>query len=349
MIYNIRRVYARERNDYNMKNGILSALVVAALVVTSACSAGKNSVVQVGDAYVSQSEFEYYLNSVKSQMSGTELSSEDDWQSKEIEGRKAIDLAKEKSLDTAVDNLAYIEVGKKVVELSDDDKENIKKLKERIVTANGGETTYKKYVEQMGLTDDFIDMLCESEMYKSKLTEKVSEENEITDEMMNKTFKEKYRRAKHILILTQDMTTGLDLSEEQQAQALAKAQQVFRRVQSGEDFDVLAAEFNEDPGVASNPNGYVFTDGEMVSEFQEGVDSLENGNVALVKTSYGYHIIKRMALDETPQLYSEFFESKKDAVKSAILADLLETQMEKWKSEYKVYVTKNEELYNSIG
>lgn len=349
MIYNNKRVYARERNDYNMKKGILAALILAALAVTSACSADKNSVVQVGEAYVSQSEFEYYLNSVKSQMSGTELSSEEDWQSKEIEGRKAIDLAKEKSLDTAVDNLAYIEVGKKVVELSDDDKNSITKLKDSIIAANGGESTYKKYVEQMGLTDDFINMLCESEMYKRKLTEKVSEENEITDDMMNKTFKEKYRRAKHILILTQDMTTRQDLSEDEQAKALATAQQVLQRVQSGEDFDTLAAEFNEDPGVATNPNGYVFTDGEMVSEFQEGVDSLENGNVALVKTSYGYHIIKRMALDETPELYSEFFESKKDAVKSAVLSELLETQMEKWKTEYNVSVTKNEELYNSIG
>lgn len=332
-----------------MKENILATLLIVTTIMTSACTGAKNSVVKVGDSYVSQSEFKYYLNSVKSQMEGTELSSEEDWQTKEVEGKKAIDLAKEKSLDTAVDNLAYIEVGKKVVTLTDDDKNKITSLKNNIITRYGGQSKYNERIKSWGVDDRFIDMLCESEIYHSKLEEKIESENDITDDMLKETFKQKYRRAKHILFLTQDMTTGLALSDDEKKAAYEKAQEVFVRAQSGEDFDALAKEFTQDPGLASNPDGYVFTDGEMVSEFEDGVDMLQNGQMSFVTSSYGYHIIKRLPLDETPELFESFFESKKDDVKNIIINDLLEQKMEEWKSEYNIVIEKNDNVYNEIN
>lgn len=332
-----------------MKKNIIIGLLIAAAFITSACTQNKNTVAWVGESQITQAEFEYYLNNIKTQMAGTELSSDEDWQTKEIEGEKAIDLAKKKSLDAAVENLSYIEIGKKAAPLTEDEEKQVDTLKNNIITAYGDTSKYNQYLKELGITDSFIDMLCESEMYRKKLTNKVSEDNEITDDMLNATFKEKYRRAKHILILTQDMTTGLELSDEQKSEALKKAQSLLQRVQSGEDFDALISEFGEDPGTASNPDGYVFTDGEMVTEFQDGVDSLGFGEVTLVKTSYGYHIIKRLPLDETPELYNKFFESKKDDVKSLVLNDLLEKQMDIWKTEYDIKVKSNDELYNSIN
>ena len=49
----------------------------------------------------------------------------------------------------------------------------------------------------------------------------------------------------------------------------------------------------------TNPNGYVFTYGEMVEEFEEAAFALEVGEISEpVKTSHGYHIIKKLPLDE---------------------------------------------------
>ena len=68
------------------------------IFIISACGNSSEYAAKVGKSKILASELQFYLESVKSEMEGTELSSEEDWQEKEIEGRKAIDLAKELSL-----------------------------------------------------------------------------------------------------------------------------------------------------------------------------------------------------------------------------------------------------------
>ncbi len=106
-------------------------------------------------------------------------------------------------------------------------------------------------------------------------------------------------RAKHILLLTKDMTTGEDYDETKKAEQKAKAEDILAKLQAGEDFDALMNENSEDTGLATNPDGYVFTAGDMVAEFEQGTRELEIGGVSpeLVESSYGYHIIWRLDPD----------------------------------------------------
>ncbi len=110
-------------------------------------------------------------------------------------------------------------------------------------------------------------------------------------------FQEHYYRAKHILVSTRD-DAGQPIEDEAELAALeAKAQDLYRRAAAGEDFDALIAEYGEDPGASSNPDGYQFTDGEMVAEFQDGTAALaENEISAPVKSDFGWHIIQRLPL-----------------------------------------------------
>ncbi len=106
-------------------------------------------------------------------------------------------------------------------------------------------------------------------------------------------------RAKHILLLTKDMTTGEDYDDAKKAEQKAKAEDILKQLQEGGDFDALMNENSEDTGLATNPDGYVFTAGDMVAEFEEGTRALEIGGVSpeLVQSSYGYHIIWRLDPD----------------------------------------------------
>ena len=98
-----------------------------------------------------------------------------------------------------------------------------------------------------------------------------------------------YVRAKHILVTT-------EAREKIEAQALAT--EILTKVNAGEDFDKLTAQYNEDPGVEQFQSGYYFTKGEMVEPFENAVYSLKEGEVTIVETDYGYHIVKRMPIDD---------------------------------------------------
>ena len=59
--------------------------LLLSVLLLSSCSG--NTAVTVGDIKITQSEVEFYLDSIKSQMSDTELQTDEDWQTKEIEGK----------------------------------------------------------------------------------------------------------------------------------------------------------------------------------------------------------------------------------------------------------------------
>ena len=117
-----------------------------------------------------------------------------------------------------------------------------------------------------------------------------------------------YVRAKHILIKFPENEDGSEPTEEQKLEAYAKAEEVLAKARNGEDFDSLIEEYNEDPGMASNTAGYYFTTGEMVEEFESAAFALsENGISDIVETSYGYHIIERLPIDDEDIATSEQF------------------------------------------
>ncbi len=107
-------------------------------------------------------------------------------------------------------------------------------------------------------------------------------------------------RAKHVLIKTVD-DEGNALSDADVKNAEKKANEVYKKAISGTDFDKLIKEYNEDPGATYYPDGYTFTKGDMVEEFEKTAYSLKVGGISKpVKSSYGYHIIKLEA--EVPYL-----------------------------------------------
>ena len=70
-------------------------------------------------------------------------------------------------------------------------------------------------------------------------------------------------------------------------------------------FDELMAEA-DDPGMTNFPDGYIFTDDQMVQEFEDGARALADYEISdIVESSYGYHIILRLPLDPDGKTLSQ--------------------------------------------
>lgn len=121
--------------------------------------------------------------------------------------------------------------------------------------------------------------------------------------------------------------------DDQTAQAVLDG---LEAVPTLEQFDALLSVFGTDPGMSANPNGYLFTAGDMVPEFEAGVRALSIGSYTTepVQSDFGYHVIWRLDPLSHPNL--------KAAVQEGILDDLLEIQVKE------AQVTMDEAAINAI-
>src|SRR5258708_12929968 len=100
----------------------------------------------------------------------------------------------------------------------------------------------------------------------------------------------------HILF----MTVGKTDAEVEEIKK--KAEDVLKQAKKGRKFDELAKKYSEDPGSKEKGGdlGWI-TQGQTVPEFEKTAFSLNPGQISdLVKTQYGFHIIKARA-KETSQ------------------------------------------------
>lgn len=251
-------------------------------------------------------------------------------------GEDNFDSAKEGIAKSVKENIEFIALGKAMdLELTEQDKLQASTIRSQLASSNGGFKAFKKYLENNGSSIEFYDMLGEGSLYSTKVSEKINEaigETEATDEELKAFYDEHYYRAKHILISIDDDT------DEKAAEKLAN--EYLERAKGGEDFDAMIKELSEDPGSETNPDGYTFTDGEMVKEFEETVKSLKSGEFGICKSTYGYHVILRLDLGD--------FEAEKSSVSNAYSDSKYDAEFDKLLKEYNIEVKLYDDVIKSL-
>src|SRR5467141_3354059 len=118
--------------------------------------------------------------------------------------------------------------------------------------------------------------------------------------------------AQHILL----MTVGKTDAEVEEIRK--KAEDILNQLKKGAKFEDLAKKYSEDPGT-KNKGGDLgwLVQGQTVPEFEKVAFSLQPGTVSdLVKTQYGFHIIK--VLDKETA-HTKPFEEVKDSLRAPLL------------------------------
>ena len=118
---------------------------------------------------------------------------------------------------------------------------------------------------------------------------------------------------------------------------LSKAENLYEKIQNGDDFATLAKENSTCPSSANGGDLGYFGRGQMVKEFEDMAFSLEVGAVSKpVKTQFGYHLI---LLNDKKSDKAKNFEDIKDELKESLFA----------KKQQDAYVEKINSLRDKYG
>lgn len=254
-------------------------------------------VMKVGDNEISLAEYRYYYLNQKFELDGGDDTIWEDYPD-------YVDSLKEYVEDTLVEVYAIRSLSKECGVQPDYEqvKKEISEYKKGLSA-----TDFKKGLSEYHLTEELYEYILQGyQLYVSLFDYYFGQDGKeaLTDERMMEYIENNYTHVKHILIYPN--TTMSDEEYE------AHLNTVLNKAKNGEDFDALIAEYNDDAAMPSY--GYYFTDGEMPDEFVSACDTLEAGEISeLVKSSHGYHIIKKLDVDEadiselTDVVYNKIF------------------------------------------
>lgn len=325
-----------------MKRLIVLACVCVLMLSFAGCGKVEvfREVAKVNDRVISKEEFVFYLEMVKQQMlaEANAPDVETFWDG-EIDGVKASDAAKNKALEEMLRvEVACIKAEEKGLALSD---AQIQSIRSSIKTNDRQQKEQINQVKELtGLSDDQLIELEKKSALASLYVNSLSAEDPAllspSDEEVQAMYQQEFVHVKHVLVKNTEADGST--SDEIKAKKKAVADDVLAKAKAGANFDTLVKEYGEDPGMTEKPEGYTFTKGAMVPEFEAASYALAVGGVSeLVESSYGWHIIKKYALPTS----GEEYETAIAAIKEELSADKFNAILDGYKAEMNVKIHQN--------
>ena len=196
-------------------------------------------------------------------------------------------------------------------------------FEKKLAEANLTENDLKSQI-QLGMTvQQLIDL---------KFVQKIA----ITDEDAKVYYDANHKRfsqpeqvkASHILIKVDPKA-----DEAKTKEAKEKIEMIQKRVKKGDDFAALAKEFSEGPSAPKGGDLGYFGPGRMVKPFETAAFNMEPDTVSdIVKTRFGYHLIKVMDKKPANQVA---FEEVKDKLKQFLKQQKVQKEVEAYVKQLK--------------
>jgi len=165
-----------------------------------------------------------------------------------------------------------------------------KKAMDQLAQQAGGRKHLQTFIDTSGLTNDEFTWLTTADFLKGKIGPKLESQVGKTQIKV---------RASHILVASNNKSL---------------ADKLYREILHGANFAALAKKYSTDPGSAKKGGdlGY-FIKGQMVPQFSNAAFSMKVGQVRLVKSQYGWHIIKVTGRKRAPLSSTEYQQAQQAA------------------------------------
>ena len=305
---------------------VVAIVLICAIAVGLASINGlhvSRTVITLAGNEISEAEYKLYLEMAKQQVL-SEQGVTDEEAAKEfikngkVEEKNAADYIKDKAMEQILRiEVANVKAAEANVSLTDEERSgarNTAGTEEYLTMLKTDAETYATVMEKSYIADKYYTSLIEGD----------AEMFAVADEEIAEAVSEGYALVQHVLVKNTpeaDAEGNVPEVEGYAEEAKKKAEDVLAKAVAGEDFAGLIAEFGEDPGMEATPEGYLITEqgytidgqSQMVPEFTAGAFAVAAGEVnpALVESSYGWHIIKRLAVPETHADYATISEGAK--------------------------------------
>lgn len=332
---------------------IAAIVLICVVAVFLASINGLNvsrTVITVNGSEITEEEYKFYVEAIKMQVLSEQNLADEDAAAEflkngMVEGKTASDYIKEEALNQALRNETAVlkakEAGISLTEEEISSARSTQGMEKQIEMYKVSKDTYADIMEKTQLVNKYYTHITTTD------AEKFSVENEAISAKIN----EEYALVQHILIMNKP--EGSETADDEfVAKAKKTAEEVLAKAVGGEDFKGLITEYNQDPGMETNPNGYLITktghtlDGQnqMVAEFTQGSFAVKAGEVnpKLVESDYGWHIIKRMAITETHTDYMKLLQN----VQSGMMYEKFEAYLDSFKET--LDIVKKDNILNKV-
>jgi len=205
------------------------------------------------------------------------------------------DLLKE-ALNMVIEESLQIQEGKKLGFVIDEDA--VDAAMEEIIKKNDlADGQLQEMLKREGRTLKSYKNHIRDQIMVSKITRfEIGNRVKVSEKSIIKYYKENQKefwqegkvKARHILFIAERGS-----SEKIRREKLQQAKKILLKLRKGNDFAKLAMKYSEDISASNGGDVGFVGRGKMVPEFEEAIFNLKPGHVSdIVKTEYGYHIIK---------------------------------------------------------
>lgn len=242
----------------------------------------------------------YYLNQVQSDVNSY---GDDYWGNEELYNQTKVIV--ESNLEGYVEILRQCrELG---ITLDSEEEAQVDEYMENARSNYETEADWEAALEVTYFTEDLLRQMQEFTLLQQKLMEEVCPVSDDDVAAAKLTVESDYYKAQHIMMLYPDEydTSQLSSTEENPITDADTSNLVYQQMldildqlENGADFTELEEEYSDDISTVQNyPDGRILTYGDTVQQFEDTARSLAIGETSgIIKTQYGYHIIKRVAL-----------------------------------------------------
>ena len=298
-----------------------AALTIA--LVAPACGSDDNpgtapagSVAVVGDKEIPKSEFDRIIGQA-------EKSYEAQGQEFPKTGSPEYNNLRDSIVRSLVERAEFeLEAEEMDIEITDAEIEKrLDELKQQFF--GGDDEKYRKEIAKQGLTDEQVRDEIRARLISEKLFEAVTGTVKVTDADIKAYYDKnkaqfeqpESREVRHILVKTK-----------------TRADDIHARLEGGDDFAKLAAQYSQDSSSAKKGGKYTAVKGASVQPFDKFVFDADTGDLSEpVKTQFGWHVIEVLS-DIKPKSVTPLKEVEQ-SIRDTLLREKQNGAMRKWVNE----------------